>query len=420
MKILLLSDFYPPIMGGMEKHVLLLARALERKGHEVIVYTVGHEKLPKIAEENGVKVIRSRGFFQKMPFLFKEAEKKYHPPLQDLLITNELKSIINRERPDILHAHGWILYSAMPLRKRLNVPLVATLHDYGLICPKRTLMTGYRICNETFKSKCISCGRDAYGLMKSFFSYYGVKSNKNQLKIVDKFIAVSSFVKKAHLRHLALNADDIVVIPNFYESEEDAKLNVRVRDYGGLPEDYILFVGALAPYKGVDLLIEAYKRIDTKTKLVLVGTKQPTHRYQTTKNIIIVEDAPNNVVKEAYSRCRFVVIPSVWPEPFGLVALEAMALKKPIIASGVGGLNDIVQNNETGLLVPPNDLRELEKAIRYLLKRPTLAHDMGVKGDHRLVGNFSREKIVSQVESVYEEVISFNKKDRGHGYLKPR
>lgn len=418
MKVLMLSDFYPPIIGGMERHVSLLSRELAQRDHEVIVCTIGNKHLPEVQISGKVKIIRCEGFFQKIPFLYNDPKRKYPSPIQDLLITRKLKNIIVKERPDVIHAHGWILYSVLSLKKKIRIPLIVTLHDYGSICPKKTLMNAREICDRAFTNKCINCAKESYSLIKSFFTYYSVKSNKDKLKVVDKFIAVSHFVKQVHSRHLGLKPEDIVVIPNFYERNRGKP---DLEDTEILPKDFVLFVGALAPYKGVDILIEAYKKIDTKTKLVLVGTKQPNHHYETTKNIIIVENALNNVVKEAYSRCRFVVIPSVWPEPFGLVALEAMALKKTIIASDIGGLNEIIQNNKTGLLVPSNNPRELAKAIRYLLRRPPLTHEMGVKGYHRLIGNFSREKILPQVESVYEEVISFNEEGyRGHRYLKPR
>jgi glycosyltransferase involved in cell wall biosynthesis len=93
-----------------------------------------------------------------------------------------------------------------------------------------------------------------------------------------------------------------------------------------LPEDFILFIGALAPNKGVDILIEAYRKIETETELLLIGAKRPDYSYESTKNITVIEDASQQIVTEAYSRCKFVVIPSIWPERFGVVALEAMSL----------------------------------------------------------------------------------------------
>ena len=400
MKALMLSDFYPPIIGGLERHVQLLSEGLTKRGHKVAVCTIGHENLPNFKVESGVKVFRFRGFFQRIPFLFKDPERKYHPPTKDWMITKKLEKVIETEKPDIVHAHGWITYSVLPLKKKLGIPLVVTLHDYGFVCPKRTLMNGNEICKEPFKHNCIECGKELYGFIKSFFSFYGVNSNKSKLKLVDKFIAISSFVKEAYSRYLNLGNKEIVIIPNFYEEE-----NLKSQEPGMFQEDFILFVGVLSPHKGVDVLIKAYNRINTKTKLVLIGPKNPDYSYSSSKNIIIIQNAPREAVLEAYSKCKFVVIPSIWPEVFGLVALEAMAFKKSVIASNIGGLKDIIENTRTGLLIPPNDHEKLARAIEYLLNRPTLAQVMGKRGYDRFLKCFSSSKVVPLIENVYREVM---------------
>ena len=268
-------------------------------------------------------------------------------------------------------------------------------------------MTRSRICDEVLESKCIGCGKRTYGLIKSLFSFHGVKSNRNKLRVVDKFIAVSSFVKKVHMTYLALDSRHIVVIPNFYEVRKEeilAEQNSKMKKGEIFPEDFILFVGILAPYKGVNTLIESCHDMNRRTKLVLIGVKDKNHSYGTTDNTIVIENASDNLVREAYSKCRFSIIPSIWPDPCPTVAFEAMAFKRPTIASAVGGLSEIVKHNETGLVVPPNNPSELAKAIGYLLERPALVQEMGMKGYNRLIEHFSVDKVTSRIETVYEEV----------------
>lgn len=397
----MLSDLYPPVIGGGERHVRSLSIELAKRGQQVSVCTIGHRGLAKYEEDEGIKIHRLEGLFQKVPFLFKDPRRKWHPPTRDRLITKQLSHIVEGERPDIIHAHGRILYSALPLKKRFGIPIVVTLHSYFPFCPRTDLMRGNAVCDKPFTRECISCGKDFYGLAKSLFAYFGVKTSKNRLRSVDKFIAVSSFVKDVHVKHLGLGDSDLVMIPNFYHPE----INGQRGKAGGLPEDYILFVGALIPDKGVNVLIQAFQKLDTRTKLVLIGGTHPDYRYQSTQNILIIEDVPHDVVMQAFSSCKFAVFPSIWPEPFGIVAIEAMSQRKAVIASDIGGLKDIVVDGETGIIVPPNDLDRLAEAISYLLRRPETALEMGQKGYNRFVKNYTPDVVVPRIVEIYQGLI---------------
>ena len=404
MKILMVSDTYPPITGGLGRHVQLLSQELIKRGHEVVVFTVGYPDLPEYEEKAGVKSYRSQGFFQRSPFLYKDVNNKKPAPICDWLISRKLKQIIKDEKPDIVHAHGWIIYSVLPLKKELKIPLAATLHDYGLICPKTTLLRENTICNEPFTSKCLDCGKSQYGVVKSLATYSGVKMGKARLAKVDKFIAVSSFMEEVHSKYLGLSDKDIVAIPNFYAAEA----REEVRTIESLPKDFILFVGALVPTKGVDFLIEAYKKLDTKTKLVLIGGNHLDYRYENTENILVMENAPYVVVMEAYRNCLFAVFPSIWPEPCATVTFEAMSHKKAIIASDRGGFPDIVEDKETGILVSPHNITALSDALTYLLANQNTANTMGQKGYDRWRQNFSPEVIVPKIENLYISLIHDN------------
>jgi len=403
MKILMFSELYPPLMGGVSRHVQSLSRELAQRGHEVTVCTLRHGNSPKYEKEDELKIHRLEGLFQRIPFIYRNPAVRYHPPVQDRLLTKQLASIIAAEQPDILHTHGWILYSVVPLKRKLGIPLVTTLHGYELYCPTTLLVNRKAVCHQTVGRHCILCSRDHYGLIKSLACYYGIRTNKDKVRSVDKFIAVSSFVKEASCRALQLSDEDIVMVPPFCTAEA-ATNEIRVDN---LPEDFILFVGFLRPHKGVDVLMEAYQELHTQTKLVLIGYVHPDYAYQSTGNILVTEDAPHDAVMEAMSRCRFAVFPSAWPEPFGVVAIEAMSQRKAVIASDIGGLRDIVINGETGILVPSNDSGKLAKAISLLLENPEMASGMGEKGYQRFVQNYTPDAVIPRIVDVYERMIGF-------------
>jgi glycosyltransferase involved in cell wall biosynthesis len=406
MKILMVCDFYPPTMGGVETHVASLSRELVKRGHKVTVCTIWHKHSPKFEEDNGVRVNRFEGIFQKIPLLFKDPQKRYHPPLQDWLLTKELKNLIEKERPDIIHVHSWALYSVIPLRKKFNIPIVMTLHDFSLICPKKSLLKpNYALCDEPFTSKCIRCGETEYAPLKSLLAYQEVKLNRDRLKFVDMFIAVSSFAKEILSKHLILSNKKIVVIPNFC-SEDEMKSSNKLNDAAQFPEDFILFVGRSSPIKGMDLLIEASRRAKSKPNLVLiVASGADCHDGTMGKNITLIKNAPHEIVKDAYRKCKLVVIPSLGPETFCIVSIEAMSCKKPVIASDIGGLKEIIIHGETGILVPRGDTKRLVRAVDQLLKNPILAEKLGEKGFRRFLQNYESKVVVPRVERIYAKLL---------------
>ncbi len=377
MKVMMLVDLYPPTIGGAERHVQSLSVKLSQMGHPVSVCTLDHHD--SVEYDQGVKIYRLKGLFYEVPFLYRGAKKKWHPPTGDWLLTRKLARIIRHEKPDIIHAHGWILYSVLLLRKKSNIPLIATAHTYGYFCPRSTLLRKDAICEGPAITKCLGCIASDYGIVRSLAAYYGVKSNRSRLKYLDKLIAVSPFVKEAHAGHLGLEDDDVPIIPNFYAPERDG----AAKKAKNLPQDFILFVGTLAPHKGVEVLIEAYRRLYTRTTLLLIGYSHRDYHYKSEGNMLVMENAPRDVVIQAMSNCRFLIVPSIWPDPAPTVAYEAMSHRKAIIAANVGGLRDIVVDGETGILVPANDPDKLVQAIGCLLESPEMASEMGQKGYQR-------------------------------------
>jgi glycosyltransferase involved in cell wall biosynthesis len=328
--------------------------------------------------------------------------------MPDGMAIRKLAKIISDEKPDLIHVHGWVLYSVASLRKSLDVPIVATLHDYGYFCPTKILLRNNVIlCNECSVMKCLKCGCKYYGPFKGLMTFFGVKRYFRLLKSnVDQFIAVSSYVKDRYVA-AGLTEDKVTYIPNFHRFDEK-ELEIRDGDVTALqlPDKFILFVGALSQAKGVNVLIDAYQKLHTDVKLVLIGLKQSDFTYKLDKNIVVLENQPHDMVMKAWQRCLFGVVPSIWPEPCPTVALEAMACKKALVAAGVGGLNDIIVDGETGFLYSPNDEQALAGHISELLENKVMAEEMGLKGFQRVRGYFSIGRVIKDVLAIYENVLS--------------
>jgi glycosyltransferase involved in cell wall biosynthesis len=194
------------------------------------------------------------------------------------------------------------------------------------------------------------------------------------------------------------------VIPNFVRDDVcitrgDVQSYVAQLPY----QRYMLFVGALIRDKGVEVLLRAYADLTDAPPLVLIGAKWPDSPAQFPPNTVVFENWPHAAVMQAWSRSLAGLVPSVWPEPCPTVAMEAMASGRPVIASQIGGLPDLVADGETGFLVAPGDPVALRQAIQRLLDDPDLRERMGQAG-RRKVAEFQASSAVPRIEQVYQKL----------------
>jgi glycosyltransferase involved in cell wall biosynthesis len=144
--------------------------------------------------------------------------------------------------------------------------------------------------------------------------------------------------------------------------------------------------------------------LEVAPPLVLIGRKTETTPERLPGNVILFNSWPHQAVLQAWERCSIALAPSVWPEPFGIVVIEAMAAARPVIASNIGGLADIVVDGETGKLVAPGNAGELCQVIGRLLQDPALRGQLGQAGRQR-VERFRARRVVPQIEQVYYDLL---------------
>ena len=291
MRILMLSQFYPPIIGGAEQHVRTLSIELAARGHDVVVVTMQHKDQPKIESDQGVRVYRIRSSMQRLPWLFSDNGRQYTAPFPDPETMLDLRHIIAIEKPQVVHAHNWLVRSFLPLKEWSGAKLVVTLHDYNLICAKNTLMYHNTLCDGPGIAKCLSCTASHYGVLKGTPTVLSnwIMSFAEQ-RVVDKFLAVSQAVAVGS--GLTSSNLPFQVIPNFLP--DDITLPQKDSDsatyLAHLPsEGYILFVGALGRAKGVDVLLQAYSGLRNAPPLVLIG-------YQTSDWSLLASKCSHNVL----------------------------------------------------------------------------------------------------------------------------
>jgi glycosyltransferase involved in cell wall biosynthesis len=401
-RILLLSQFYPPITGGEERHVRNLAAALAARGHQVTIATLSVPETSDYQRDGEVDIYRIHGTMQRFSGLFAENERRHAPPFPDPELVAGLNRIVVKVKPDVVHAHNWLLASFTPIKAWHSLPLVVTLHDYSLICAKKNLMHEGNGCSGPALSKCWTCAGRHYGTTKGAVTVLGnCGSGYVAKRTVNKFIAVSHAV--ARLNKLSEHGLAYEVITNFVP-DDVATLSRDVDPrLSQLPDEFIMFAGDLTHLKGVDVLLKAYARLEDAPPLVLIGRRCSDTPTDLPANVHVFGLWSHSAIMHAWNRSLFGVVPSVWSDPCPTVVMEAMASGKAVIASNIGGIPDMVDSDETGVLVAPGNVDELAEALRRLLANRNLIARMGKAGLAR-VGCHKASQIVARIERVYENV----------------
>ncbi|HYU76018.1 MAG TPA: glycosyltransferase family 4 protein [Ktedonobacteraceae bacterium] len=404
MRILMLAQFYRPLIGGEERYVRDLSIELVARGHDVSVATLWQEGMPAFECDSSVRVHRIRASMQRVNAAFSEKERQHSPPFPDPEVLWALRRTIRHERPDIVHAHNWMVHSFTPLKAWSKAKLVVTLHDCSLVCAKQAFVYRGEVCSGPGLTKCLGCAARHYGVARGVpitlanWFWGGV-----EYRTVNMFLPVSRAVADA--TQLARHRVPYCVIPNFVSDDLSESRDDAHPLLAQLPEDdYLLFVGDMGRGKGEEVLLRAYAAMESQIPLVLIGRMPDGFAIDLPPNVLALSSWPRPAVMSAWQRCTIALTPSTSFDSCPTVALEAMAMGRPVIASRIGGLPDIVVDGETGLLVDPGDELVLRQSMRHLLDDPVLRERMGVRAKQR-VGEFQASTVVPRIEQVYQEVL---------------
>jgi glycosyltransferase involved in cell wall biosynthesis len=401
MRILMLAQFYPPIIGGEEQHVYNLSVELVTRGHEVAVVTIQHGQESLFTVEKGVRVYRVPSTMKRLQSLLGEKERYHAPPFPDPEILQALWYVIQRECPEIIHAHNWLLHSYTPLKAWSKAKFVVTLHDYSQICVTKRLMRQGQICETRTLHDCLRCAKRHYGIKGAVITLAHRGARELECKVVDMFIPVSQAVARG--TQLAERRLQYRVIPNFVPDILTEICCATHPLLAQLPQGhFLLFVGDIVVDKGVEVLLNAYAQLECDIPLVLIGrTEKDLYLPPNTR---LLGSWPHEAVLGAWQRCTLALVPSICPDSCPTVAIEAMSMGKPIIGSRIGGLTNIVVDNETGLLVTPGDSQELQAAIQCLLHDPQRRERMGRRA-REYVTALQAQAVVTKIEQVYRELL---------------
>jgi glycosyltransferase involved in cell wall biosynthesis len=393
MKILTIINAFPPAWqaGGPVRATYEICRELVKRNHEVVVYTTDvysrhlwseYEENPTVME--GISVYRFKNL--------SDALARKNMPIALGMMSSLEKSM--REF-DIVHAHLYRCFQAVQVHhyaKKYGVPYILQAHG----------------------------SLPRIGAWPRLKWFYDVLFGHRLLKDAAKVIALSR-VEAEQYKRMSVPEEKIAIIPNGIDLSEYANLPPKgaFKKKFNIPEDrkIILYLGRIHKIKGIDILIKAYAYMRNKMNLrdiVLVIAGPDDGYLNEAKRLAQALDVSNHVLftgplygedkMAAYIDSEAYVLPSRY-ETFPMTILEVYACGKPVIASEVGGLRDLVKNGETGLLFKPENVKQLAERISNILDDDKMAEEMGLRGRNFVEENFAIEKIIEKLEKLYEEAV---------------
>ncbi|WP_019340692.1 glycosyltransferase family 4 protein [Stutzerimonas stutzeri] len=390
MKVLFLHSLYAPhIGGGAEIVVRQLAEGLQRRGCDVVVLATGPEAGLHDEELDGVRIYRAGldnfywHFTQSRPSrllrLGWHYRDRYNRPMR-----RHVRQVIERERPDVVLCNnltGWSI-SAWDEISAAGLPIVQVLHDLYLLCPKDTMFSKGRSCEH----QCGTC---------SAFRHSHAAASAQ----VAAVIGVSRFVLDRLIAQGYFGRASQHVVHNSIDAGSGHSAKPRPRHSGLLRFGYI---GTLSENKGVSWLIEQFQALSINATLEIAGRGKldDEAKLKALADPAKVRFLGYQPAERFMQAIDVLVIPSIWAEPFGLVAVEACAQYLPIIATNMGGLPEIIQDNLNGLLCTPSDPDSLGRAMLRLYLDSGLRHRLSSQARDSVAAFLDTERMLDQYQSI--------------------
>ncbi len=411
MRILLVNYRYF-ISGGPEKYMFNIKKMLEENGHEVIPFSIHSNKNVETEySKYFVEPIGSRDatYFEEC----KKTPKVIAQMLSRSIYSVEVEKAIQKEikdiKPDlvyIIHFVNKLSPSVIRGAKKLGIPVILRLSDYFLLCPRFDFMYNKKPCEECLTKGYMSCIKKHCvkgSLFASAIRVFSMKVHQmmNIYEDIDAFITPSEYLKDKLIAN-GFDEKKITCIPTFTASKSEVG-EPCIGMYG-------LYFGRVTEEKGVDTVVKAYEMMpDRHVKIMGDDTTDEAKRLKDyiadkkIKNVEFVGFKAGEELEEIIKGARFTLIPSIWYDNLPNTALESFQYSKPVIASNIGSLPELILDGVNGYLFKPGDPRELCEKIK-LLDDDDLVKEMGSASRSRLEECFAPETHYDALLSIFNKV----------------
>ena len=387
MKILQINHLYRPFGGG-ERYLLDLCNILEESGHGAVIISSRHQE--------NYHIEGRKEYFIDGSFGLKSGLKMW----------KVARDIVRQENPDLIHFHETLVFlSPFILRRLMRLkPAAQTVHTAFYFCPKASkILPNREICFYAMGIKCIT-----HGCLPEIDLRLALNMlwRKWVTAKADRVVVPSLYIKEEAVRN-GITPEKVAVIPHFTEK------NLR-NEYVEPEGNSILFVGRTDPLKGIRELIAALSLIKENIwKAYILGIGDGLNEYEKMaqdmgikERIMFLNNLDYADLDKYYQKASAVVFPSMSPESFGLVGIEAMSFGRPVVAFDVGGPREWLVDGKTGFLVKRGDVKGLSLRINQLLEDASLAKKMGIEGQRRVNEHYRKEIHLKRLLTIYEEALN--------------
>lgn len=392
MKVLIVHNFHRSGSASGDDQVFRHESALlETAGATVLRYTVKNDSFD---QQNGLgKILSALSMFW--------SGKTYR----------EIRRLCRTEKPDVVHVHTFfplLSPSVFVAAHRSGAKVVQTLHDTRYVCPNATSMRGAELCN--------ACADGKYLRMYKYKCFKGSR--------LQSFIVACIFKIHRLLRVFYRNIDTYVCLNNVQmELLEQAGFdrNKMIKKYNSvsqlvpvetplpdLPERFVVYYGRIGEEKGIDVLLDVWKRL-AEIPLVVMGDGPLAEDFQKfiksnqITNVQYLGFTPHDQCIAIVQKAEFVVLPSICYEGCSMVMVESFSLKKPVVATDIGFMKEAVQNGYNGIKCNLKDVEDFTTQIRYLWEHPLKAEAMGENAYQDYRKKYTEEADVQNLLELYEQ-----------------
>lgn len=384
MKILYVCKTLPfAFKGGIQTHVWKLSEWMIKRGHEVSILTSGSwRKKVQIEEMEGRRII-SLPYFpgRYVPQIGSLAEEwGFNRAAAKWLKTEQTQF-------DIIHLQGRSgnMFLDNPMNKK--VPVINTLHGFmGIESDRRGVAEELPFAQKLHLN-------------------WAKTIENNTLKNADRLITVSQEMQRALLDRMPDCSHKSVIVPNGIDVPP---MNHAIESNN----NRLVFVGRLDKIKGIFPLVEAIKKVHSRIELVMIGDGDARPALEKAiqaaglKNRIRLTGSLESPMVFDWIRKSYALILPSFHETQGIVLMEANSCGKPVVASDINGINEVVQQGKNGLLFEKNNPTKMAKAINYLFANPEEAKQMGTWGKAFVNKQFSWKSIAARTEEIYQECVT--------------
>jgi glycosyltransferase involved in cell wall biosynthesis len=386
MKIILIHNIYQQA-GGEELVFKTEGDLLREQGHKIETLVFDNKSINNSFAKflSGIKVI------------------------YNLTSAKRLKKRIKEFKPDLIHVHNFFPLASPSIffvAKKYGVPIVVTLHNYRLICPSATLFYDHSIyersINSLFPVDAILKGvyrnsrieTAAMVMTTRFHNLIGTWKYK-----VDKFIVLTEFARTKFANSILRTAPDALIVkPNFVIDKGPGEM---------YRENFFLYIGRLSVEKGVETLLQSLTI--HKYNLVIIGEGFLRDKVEnfagSNGNLSYLGRQDKDVVMRHLKKCKALILPSNWYEGFPMTILEAFSAGTPVIASCLGAMMEVVQDNVNGLHFEAGNANDLIHKIKQLESNADLAKQLSDHARATYLNRYTPEKNYKLLFEIYSQLL---------------